>query len=89
MYIYHIDENPDGLKSTLAADLKWTTEPPTQEGWYWTPNGNSYIEVVEVRKSKRNDAGLVVYRCGEEVPLMRGYSYWLGPLPVPELPTDL
>lgn len=62
--------------------LEWSTEPPTQEGWYWAKlkksgerriyqifvdNGNVYIE---------SDHG--------EQPDM--ISNWIGPLPVPELP---
>lgn len=66
-------------------DYNWRTDPPTEPGWYWTANGNAYVEVVEVRKSRRSNH-LVVISYSEEVPVTQGYSRWLGPLPVPEMP---
>lgn len=68
----------------------WTTEPPTQEGWYWAK--------PDMSKKPEHDNVQVVYLWdwdGEPKVMVSGveisvpvfhFTHWLGPLPVPELP---
>ena len=75
--MYTIDKGYDG---SLAETLNWTTEPPTQEGWYWATEDGGRPEVVMYNGSS-------VYVRGYEVPLNpKDFTYWLGPLPIPEPP---
>lgn len=60
----------------LAAPLTWTTEKPTQPGWYWAING-SYAEIVSV-----SPAGWVVMMGVGSVPADYFQKY-CGPLPLP------
>jgi hypothetical protein len=66
----------------------WTTEQPTEPGWYWARSAKGVPYIVQVGLFGSGESGtLWVY--------MTHYSkafdldivdYWLGPLPVPELP---
>lgn len=64
--------------------FEWTTEPPTQEGWYWVVNGNKEIEIVKVYKTCD---GLYAWTVTSERDFdLKDFSMWLGPLPEPEKP---
>jgi hypothetical protein len=72
-------------------DLQWTTTPPTEEGWYWVDTSQwanrGVPEVVEVRLIE--DKGLRAFETGDDVGIaVSAYELWLGPLPVPEPPTE-
>jgi hypothetical protein len=64
----------------ILAKLDWTTDPPTEEGWYWVQRiGNDSIEIVQFW----NIGGTFQTTDFEGV---NGFTHWLGPLPVPEIP---
>lgn len=63
--------------------LEWTTEPPTQDGWYWTVEAND-IFIVEV--SKIGSRMIVNYFGTLEESRVDEFTYWLGPLPIPDPP---
>jgi len=68
-------------------NLEWTDEAPTKEGWYWAKYAEGYggaFSDKEVVYVKDGDAHCVFW----DRPVgMIEYCLWLGPLPVPELPT--
>lgn len=69
--------------------MNWTTEAPTESGWYWAWNGRS-VELCEVcpPSSSYLKHRLWVYavkRRRRNLP-MSGFSHWLGPLPAPSSP---
>ena len=35
-------ESEEALITTSCSRLVWTTNPPTQDGWYWLRGGDSY-----------------------------------------------
>jgi hypothetical protein len=59
------------------AELEWTTEPPTQEGWYWV---NFKIFVVDYVLP-------VQYPLRDTEENMHLATHWLGPIPEPEKPS--
>lgn len=62
--------------------FKWTTEPPTAEGFYW----------VRVRNNRTGETETDMQYLGGEhgytVPDLSSATHWLGPLPVPEPPYE-
>ena len=65
-------------------NFAWTTEAPTQEGWYWVVNGNKEIEIVKVYKL---DNSLHAWTVTSERDFdLKEFSMWLGPIPPPEMP---
>jgi hypothetical protein len=99
MYIYHIDENPSSLVTKSAADLKWTTEPPTEPGLYRSyfksMDGKfEHLEYWEEVEKQDNRLEVRIKDYSESLDeyisdaIRDGYKvYWLGPLPVPDPPT--
>jgi hypothetical protein len=64
--------------------MKWTTEPPTQEGLYRAKDINGWVSWVLV------DANLYVYEFREDSEfVLQDYTHWLGPIPPPELPKEI
>ncbi len=62
--------------------MKWTTDKPTEPGWYWVRDGQQ-IEMVDLEL----DSGtLVVYAVDDDHHTVDEYSHWFGPLPQPEPP---
>ena len=63
----------------------WSTELPTAEGTYWTyaPGEPIYLMELELQSGRLTEtiSGLTP----EDLPRI---THWLGPLPVPELPSD-
>lgn len=74
--------------------LEWTRELPTEPGWYWLVyfDGLDFEppKCVDVRVDDFPEAGLLyVHLAGvEEFFRIDSFtnSWWLGPLPVPEVP---
>ena len=66
----------------------WTTEPPTEPGWYWV----TYAGGVSVIKVRQDEKGLWIedgYYSDQRLAIdsaWKYHSHWLGPLPEPELP---
>lgn len=61
----------------VSISLEWTTEAPTEPGWYWA-------ECEGVTKLVAPDGGDGVEVVGESGKFYVGYfSRWLGPIPVP------
>lgn len=73
--------------------MEWTTEQPTQLGYYWALNkrhermtvGLSIVEVAE--HAFMGQVKTMAYDLGQACELS-DFSHWLGPLPVPELPNE-
>lgn len=70
-------------------EYEWTTTPPTEEGWYWAVHALEG-EIVAV---KFVGGGLVTWG-GWNIDQtatsasVSDFTHWLGPLPVPEPPTE-
>jgi len=73
------------LESFLLNGFQWTTEPPTQEGWYWGFHKNKTVYMFWVGLD--DDNILMAYFNGYPVPF-ESHTHWLGPLPVPEPPNE-
>ena len=84
----HYDYKASSPKCTR--ELMWTTTPPTQEGWYWvrwTARTREPILIQVLRDEV--DGDLVAWVAGAPQPFALSYFHpWLGPLPVPEPPTE-
>ena len=65
-----------------VCNLEWTTEPPTEGGWYWIRYPDGEIACVEVFYSLGNMETDSDY-------VLDTVTHWLGPLPVPEPPEDI
>lgn len=64
---------------------QWTTEPPRVEGVFWAMRLGEPL-IVEVFFSYKDK--LMADLTDEELPReLSEFTHWLGPLPVPELPT--
>lgn len=63
-----------------AHEEKWSTDPPTEDGWYWAYDSrDGKVEMIFYG----NEPELVwIDRLVLEL-----YTHWLGPLPKPEPPT--
>lgn len=65
--------------------LRWTSEPPTEEGWYWWREGpaSATIEIVEIR----GKVAFFLNRYGRSVartaPYYRG-QWWPAPIAPPQ-----
>lgn len=64
--------------------MDWTTEPPTEPGYYWCRTRWRYATVVEVAEENGH---LVVYEMGRDdtpaPPDWTEYLAWSGPLTAP------
>ena len=89
MYWYGTTKNEANTQQFLddgmtLYSMDWTTETPTQEGWYWVVNGNKEIEIVEVYKL---DNRLYAWTVTSERDFdLNEFIMWLGPIPPPEMP---
>ena len=64
----------------------WTTEPPTEPGWYWvhtTPEDDPINPVTEVVELEGPGAAFTLKEHGLS---LNTRTHWLGPLPEPEPP---
>jgi hypothetical protein len=67
-------------KYVRAVYGKWTTEPPTKEGWYWAVDNENEIEIVEFTDGE-------LYVTGWENAVAENhFTHWCGPIPAPEPP---
>lgn len=68
--------------------MKWTTTPPTVEGWYWVIQDrvNPSPEIVKVSGAFAH--GKLYAEMGNSEYSLELFTHWLGPLPVPEPPKD-
>jgi hypothetical protein len=67
-----------------AKQLKWTTEKPTKEGWYWMNQGVDSTKVMKIKKDSRGHLFLdgAVYRA--YLLEMGGLTKWAGPIKEPQ-----
>lgn len=76
--------------------MKWTTDNPTQPGWYWmrAESGTFFMggipaQVVRVRRSRDSEELTFIPRgwttMTVEVEYARGIE-WAGPIPIPDEP---
>lgn len=75
--------------SYTYTDEEWTTEPPTQEGWYWAAGEGLEIQLCNVVWNilDRDNARFQAMQAGNNDMLeFSEFTHWLGPLPVPEIP---
>jgi hypothetical protein len=90
----HSDPQEDGSDITgekiaeaiRAADLQWTTTPPTQEGWYWAQWKDGKREIIEAFHHI-GSGDPMAYRGGWDSYDESDFTHWFGPLSVPEPPT--
>jgi len=101
-----LDDKPEAKNrlSEIAVDVsflpdvgygfdKWTTETPTEPGWYWALNpgdvgGRGVVGLVRIHKSAI-DGELSLAFHGSDMSYYLPYkfiSHWLGPLPEPKVP---
>lgn len=78
----------------------WTTEPPTQEGWYWVYSEPEIAYGVNRDKLVKQEPETRLYYFNghiwqfspddyEYTPMHEPFfKYWLGPLPLPEPPQE-
>lgn len=64
-----------GMSIYDFAGLHWSTEPPTEPGWYWAIR-NGETQIVNIRDGVAFVVGLDDY-C-----VLGLFTHWLGPLPV-------
>lgn len=70
----------------------WSTDEPTEDGWYWTLKGNIDEPIPEIvfalgdMNMRHDERGVYDY---PDMPLVSFsfFTHWLGPLPKPEPPT--
>lgn len=65
---------------------KWTTEPPTQDGFYWEKSSeDDEPHIVKVRKDM--GGSFSVLHAGNELDYpLDEYLFWFGPLSIPDFP---
>lgn len=75
---------------------EWTTEPPTEGGTYWAwvhvenRSGKSYPQVIDIYIHEGEihiDWPVSGYEWDPNFEV-KDITHWLGPLPVPEPPTE-
>jgi hypothetical protein len=66
-----------------STDLEWTTEPPTQEGWYWAKDKSFNDPPSVVYVSIREGIEYVTSADWKEAKSFERFRAWMGPLPVP------
>lgn len=71
-----------------AEGSRWTTEPPTEAGWYWARVRNGQPTVVKVGTFGVSLTGtLWAYTTGTFTALdLDTFDCWLGPIPPPAPP---
>lgn len=79
--------DPDRLVTTVMSKIEalkhWTTQPPTEPGWYWFAPYEGPVEVVEVGRVMA-DRDLSVFFGGVGSPLSETDGTWFSePLSVP------
>ena len=80
------------MKEGERNDIQWTTEPPTQEGWYWIyVHHDKFPSGPNVDYVQRDRSGYLGISNGDYLETFEEYAaglkaYWLGPLPIPEPP---
>ena len=73
--------------TTQDSDMNWTTEHPTQEGWYWFRERNMEPEVVHVCLSRDDVMFEVQSVFGQGNTPIQGTAWdgeWFGPLESPK-----
>jgi hypothetical protein len=71
-------------------NFEWTQEVPTREGWYWARTNNGHPYIVKVGKFGLGISGILwVYMVGSDKAMdVDIVDLWLGPLPIPDIPTE-
>lgn len=70
--------------------MNWTTEFPTEEGWYWLLRDNEGTIILETYRDKGELCCWNINNEGYETQTLREYqkthlvTYWAGPIPEPE-----
>ena len=97
---YAVEANTAGEMNPpvhLVVSLRWSSEPPTESGWYWLrsapcedadTNDNDDAEIVLVRGDTETCPKRVLSVDGNRSFLTSytdrpGYVQWAGPLPFP------
>lgn len=69
----------------ILARLQWTTEAPTQEGWYWAIIDEKCV-IVEAFYMTVEKFGCLNFRTGWNSVDESSVARWLGPISYPEMP---
>ena len=69
--------------------MKWTTDKPTEPGWYWIDDGDGWdFSVVKVSLNYKQDLFVSsIYNEDNEAVPINEFDYvtrWAGPIPEPE-----
>jgi len=80
---YAISTSPD-----TVIVYRWSTELPTQEGWYWCKNTRYTLSPVAVFHVVNSHDGLRIAFDDKSLLLSEQnfITHWLGVIPVPDLP---
>jgi hypothetical protein len=73
-----------------VSGLAWTSEKPTEPGWYWLKDGKEDVCPAEVLRLEANGILYVSEAHLDNLYTMACYrdALWCGPIPCPELPDD-
>jgi hypothetical protein len=84
------EQRTQHLMNVYGNGKGWTTDPPTEEGWYWVnvKYQQNFQEKTKVVMLYCNEQGLFQHSPDdyEFFPDEKNFIHWLGPLPVPESP---
>ena len=61
--------------------MRWTTEAPSTEGWYYRKGLDGNVEIVEIRK--KNGKLKIFINLAVTYPIP-SESLWAGPIPKPK-----
>lgn len=65
--------------------LTWSTDKPTQEGWWWMRQPKTSASVVRAQHLRAFGGRLCVFGWGA-VEDFTNMTEWAGPIPLPEEP---
>jgi len=68
--------------------MRWTSDKPTEPGWYWKRQIRykfPRIVMIEVKRFKTSPKSLYIY-AAKEISRVVG-AEWAGPIPKPEEPS--
>ena len=72
----------------MLEKLKWTKEPPQEEGWYWIKlfyEFNTEKRIVYVQELVTGSIGALYFTDGDGIfDVERAPAEWAGPIPEPE-----
>lgn len=65
--------------------MEWTTEQPTELGWYWVYDGFDFYMAELLRPELVESFAFIISIDGKRYQV-HSFTHFIGPLPEPELP---